>query len=74
MGHHRYPAYPNPYRWLAASLGQLSRVDEAQEALGQAMAASRMSFDLHVRSKPAWFLPEQHEHLLDGLRKAGWQG
>jgi adenylate cyclase len=70
----RYPAYPNPYRWLAASLGQLGRVDEAQKALGQAMAASRMSFDLHVRSKPAWFLPEQHEHLLDGLRKAGWQG
>jgi adenylate cyclase len=70
----RYPAYPNPYRWLAASFGQLSRVDEAQKALGQAMAASPMSFDLHVRSKPAWFLPEQHEHLLDGLRKAGWQG
>jgi adenylate cyclase len=68
-----YPAYPNPYRWLAASLGQLGRIDEARKALRQAMTISRTAFDLHVRSKPAWFLPEQYGHLLDGLRKAGWQ-
>ncbi len=28
-----HPAYPNAHRWLAASLGQLNRTDEAQEAL-----------------------------------------
>jgi adenylate cyclase len=69
-----YPGHPNPYRWLAASLGQLGRVDEAREALNQAVVASPTGFDLHVRTRPAWFLPEQHAHLLDGLRKAGWQG
>jgi adenylate cyclase len=69
-----YPAYPNPYRWLAASLGQLGRTDEARKAMRQAMTVSRTAFDLHVRSQPPWFLPEQYEHLLDGLRKAGWQG
>jgi adenylate cyclase len=69
-----YPAYPNPYRWLAASLGQIGNIDEARKALTQAMTVSRTAFDLHVRSIPAWFLPEQHKHLLDGLRKAGWQG
>jgi adenylate cyclase len=68
-----YPAYPNPYRWLTASLGQLGKVEDAREALRQAVAVSPTGFDLHVRSRPAWFLPEQYEHLLDGLRKAGWQ-
>jgi adenylate cyclase len=69
-----YPAYSNPYRWLAASLGQLGRVDEAREALEQAMDIYRAVFDLYARSRPPWFRPEDHEHMLDGLRKAGWQG
>jgi adenylate cyclase len=69
-----YPAYPNPYRWLAASLGQLGRTDEAREALRQAMAVSRTGFDLYARSRPPWYRPQDHEHMLDGLRKAGWQG
>ena len=33
-----YPDFPNPYRWLAAALGQLGRVEEANEALQQAIA------------------------------------
>jgi adenylate cyclase len=66
--------FPQPHRWLAAALGQIGRVDEAREALRRAIAVAPASFDLHVRSRPAWFLPEQHEHLLEGLRKAGWQG
>ena len=28
-----YPSYPQPYRWLAAALGQLGRTSEAREAL-----------------------------------------
>ena len=36
-----YPGYAIPYRWLAASLGQLNRTDEAREALRQAMAISQ---------------------------------
>jgi adenylate cyclase len=69
-----YPGYPIPHRWLAASLGQLNRIDEAREALRQAIAISQASFDSFVRQRQPFFLPEDHEHMLEGLRKAGWQG
>ena len=58
----------------AAALGQLGRADEARDALLKALEVSPQSFDLFVRSRPSWFRPEDHEHMLDGLRKAGWQG
>jgi adenylate cyclase len=67
----RYPNFTNIYRWLAAALGQLGRYDEARAALEHAITSN--SFEYHVRSRPAWFLPEDHEHMLCGLRKAGWR-
>jgi adenylate cyclase len=70
----RYPDYAVIYRWLAAALGQLDRRDEAREALQRAIELSPKSFELHVRSRPAWQRREDYEHSLDGLRKAGWQG
>jgi adenylate cyclase len=69
----RYPEYSVIYRWLAAALGQLGRYDEARRALNHTIQVSPKSFELHVRSRPAWFRPEDHEHMLAGLRKAGWQ-
>jgi adenylate cyclase len=69
-----HPEFPLTYRWLAASLGQLGRVGEAADALHRALAISRVSFDYHVRTRPPWYRPEDHDHLLDGLRKAGWKG
>jgi adenylate cyclase len=69
-----YPDYALAYRWLAASLGQLGRIDEARRALRQAQTPSQDSFDFFVRARPQWFRPQDHEHMLDGLRKAGWQG
>jgi adenylate cyclase len=69
-----YPDYPLSYRYLAASLGQLGRIDEARVALQQAMTISPATFDLYVRSRQPWVRPEDYEHMLDGLRKAGWQG
>ena len=69
-----YPTYPNPHRWLAASFGQLNRMDEAREALRQAMATSPTGFEFIVQQRQPWFRPEDHQHMLDGLRKAGWQG
>jgi len=69
-----YPGYPVPHRWLAASLGQLNRTDEAREALRQAMAVSQASFDFPVRQRQPYYRPEDYEHMLDGLRKAGWEG
>ena len=70
----RYPEYPLPYRWLAAALGQLGLTNEAHEALGRALAISPQSFAAHVDHRPPWFRPEDYEHMLEGLRKAGWQG
>src|SRR6266404_5070045 len=39
-----FPDYPTPYRWLAAALAQLGRIDEAREALEKAIAMAPTSF------------------------------
>ena len=68
------PEFSGPHRWLAAALAQLGRTNEARDALNRAIGTSHEFFALYVRSCPPWFQPEYHEHMLDGLRKAGWQG
>ena len=70
----RFPDAPIAHRYVAASLGQLGRTDDAREALRRAMVVSDEGFDFYVRSRPPWFRPEDHQHMLDGLRKAGWEG
>ena len=69
-----YPDFPLSYRWLAATLGQLGRTDEARSALERAIAVAPTSFDFYVRGRAPWFRPEDHAHMLEGLRKAGWEG
>ena len=69
-----HPEFPLPYRWLAAGLGQLGRTVEATAALEQAKAVAPAAFELYVRNCPPWFRREDYEHMLDGLRKAGWEG
>jgi adenylate cyclase len=66
-----YPNYPNTYRWLAAALGQLGRIEEAKQALEKAIAIAPASFDMYVRERAPWRPPEDHAHMLEGLRKAG---
>jgi adenylate cyclase len=61
-------------RSLAAALGQAGRFDEAKQALQQTMAVAPRSFEMYVRHRAAWFRPEDHGHILEGLRKAGWEG
>jgi adenylate cyclase len=68
----RHPEISSTYRWLAAALGQLDRTDEARVALHKAIGLSPRSFYTHRR--PPWHRPEDYEHMLDGLRKAGWDG
>jgi adenylate cyclase len=58
---------------LAASLGQLGRKEEARRALEIAMTLAPESFRRNTEARPRWLRPEDYEHLLDGLRKAGWQ-
>ena len=69
-----HPAYSQTYRWLAAALGQLGRTEEARAALEKVIALSPREFDVYVRNRVPWMRSEDHEHMLDGLRKAGWQG
>jgi adenylate cyclase len=69
-----YPNFPNTYRWLAAALGQLGRVEEARAALDRHIALAPAALDMYLRNRPPFFSPEDHAHLLDGLRKAGWAG
>jgi adenylate cyclase len=69
-----YPELVSSYRWLAAALGQLGRRDEALDALQRAIEISPVSFKSYVCSRLPWFRPQDHQHMLDGLRKAGWQG
>jgi adenylate cyclase len=67
------PNYPNPYRWLAAALGELGRIEEAKQALEKAIAIAPASFRMYVRERAPWRRPEDHAHMLEGLRKAGWR-
>jgi adenylate cyclase len=66
-----YPAFPLTYRWLAAALSQSGRIEEAKEALEQAIAIAPASFEMYVRGRPPWMRAEDHAHILEGLRKAG---
>ena len=68
-----FPEFPLPYRWLAAALGQLGRIEEARQALDKAIAIAPAVFDMYVRQRPPWMRPEDHAHMLEGLRKAGWR-
>ena len=69
-----YPGSSRPYLWLAAALGQLGHAVDARRALDAAIALSPGYFKFTTGSRPPYFRPEDHEHLLDGLRKAGWTG
>jgi adenylate cyclase len=69
-----FPEHPWSYRWLAAALGQAGRFEEAMQALQKAIIIAPKSFDVSVRQRPASWRPEDYEHMLEGLRKAGWEG
>jgi adenylate cyclase len=42
--------------------------------LQKAITMASASFDMFVRRRVPWHRPEDHAHMLDGLRKAGWEG
>jgi adenylate cyclase len=70
----RHPGWPQPYRWLAAALGQLGRTAEAKGVLERTTEVDPASFDMYVHTRPPWYRPEDHSHMIEGLRKAGWTG
>ena len=50
----RHPEHPLAYRLLAAAFGQLSRVDEASNALRKTIEVSPQAFDNYVRRPVPW--------------------
>ena len=64
------PDKPFPYRFRAAALGHLGRIDEAKAALQEALAFSK-DFQVYVRTRPVWQRPQDHARFVEGLRKAG---
>jgi adenylate cyclase len=69
-----YPDFPMIYRRPAAALGQLGRAAEAREWLEKAISYAPAAFKMYVHNRVPWFRPEDHAHLVEGLRKAGWEG
>jgi adenylate cyclase len=65
-----YPGHTPAYEYLIASFGQLGKLAEAKAMI--AMAPS--GYDQYSRHRPPFRLPVDHEHIVDGLRKAGWPG
>jgi adenylate cyclase len=60
------------YRYVAISLAQLGRNEEAREWLDKAIAAAPSVFDRFVRHRIPWMRPQDYAHMVDGVRKAGW--
>lgn len=70
-----YPKSARPLLWLAAALGQLGLTEEGRKMLDAVIAASPSYFEFITQCRPPHYhRPEDYYHLLDGLRKAGWQG
>jgi adenylate cyclase len=57
---------------LIAAMGQLGQREEAEAALRDWLTAAPGMSDITVRDRPLYICPKDHEHLLEGLRRAGW--
>jgi adenylate cyclase len=68
-----YPDHPRAYVWRAAVLGQLGHC-EARTALNKAIAVAPGYLRYKTRDRAPYMRPEDHAHLLEGLRRAGWKG
>ena len=64
----QYPHHRPSYRFLLASLGQLGRQAECEALL----AIAPTGYDHFARHRLPWFGLKDFEHMLEGLRKAGW--
>jgi adenylate cyclase len=69
-----YPFHTAVWRWLIAGLGQLDIMEEATISLNEFLSSAPDVFVSHISNRPAYVSPAFHEHMLSGLRKAGWEG
>jgi adenylate cyclase len=69
------PSASLSHRWLAAALGQLGLVAEAEAVMRRAAElVAPLSFDEYARQQGRWLADAHYTHLLEGLRLAGWTG
>lgn len=67
----RLPGYFHAHSARAASYGQLGQIEAAQKSV-QDLLALRPDFASFARYEYSkWYEPDQIEHLIEGLRKAG---
>jgi adenylate cyclase len=69
-----HPEHRQSLLWLAAALGQTRRIEEAREVLKKMVTTAPWVVGMYIQNRPPWVRPEDQAHLLDGLRKAGWEG
>ena len=69
----RFPWHPFAYRWLAAALGQLGRMEEAHTTLEALRTRWPNSFEMYVARQPPSYCRAEFKPMLAGLRKAGWR-
>jgi TolB-like protein len=67
-----HPTVPMAYRWLAASLGQLGRIAEGARVVDTLRRTYASSLAMYVNGPPPYFRLDDHQHMMEGLVKAGW--
>ena len=67
-----FPAYAATRRFLVAALAQSGRQEEAAAELRDFMTLAPDVFRVMVRNRPPYMSQEDQGHLLEGIRKAGW--
>jgi adenylate cyclase len=67
----RAPNVSQGHIWLAANLAQLGRLDEARAEAAEVLRIDPKYTIDGTQRRLALYRPEDTEHLLDGLRKAG---
>jgi adenylate cyclase len=68
------PDYPYGHWHLAGSCAQLGQMDRARAALGELLRLLPGLDSEFVVSVAPYRNSADLEHLIDGLRKAGWEG
>ncbi len=70
----QYPGSVVAYRYLAAAQGQLGKKLAAEAALNSLLALAPSLLERFTAKRPPNLRPDDYEHTVQGLRKAGWQG
>ena len=65
--------WPVGLRYVVAGLAQLGRIEKAQVALAQLKLMDRNPEFSASRLRRNWYDPADLDHILDGLRKTGFE-